>query len=85
MNENRYAKALKTIGMEVSEPIEMLGARYQVATISAGYSELRVFFNEKGTARLDKPNGTKKWLAEKSPAQLLAVVKQTLSFYNFGK
>lgn len=82
---NRYQTALQTIGMEVSEPIEMMGAHYQIATIPAGYSELRVFFNEQGTARLDKPNRTSKWVYEKSPAQLLAIVKQTLSFYNFSR
>lgn len=82
---NRYAKALQTAGMEIIGEIDMVGQTYQVASISAGYGFLRVLFNERGDARLDKPNRTKKWLYEKTPAQLLAVVKQTLSFYNFGR
>ena len=82
---NRYAKALQSIGMEIVGETLLMGRPYQIARIKVGFSDLTIYFSQDGTARLDKPNRTKKWVYEKSPAQLLAVARQTLSFYNFGR
>jgi hypothetical protein len=42
---------------------------------------LRVWCGENGTARIDKPNGTHKWVYEKTPAQIAAQLKQIMAFY----
>lgn len=53
------------------------------AYIPVGSRELRIFCGTNGTARIDKPNGTHKWVYEKSYAQIGAIIRQTLSFYRF--
>ena len=53
------------------------------AYIPVGGRELRIFCGSNGTARIDKPNGTHKWVYEKSYAQICAIIRQTLSFYRF--
>lgn len=80
---DRYAGALKTLGMSITGTIEMMGTTYQIATVRAGSAELKVYFSSNGTARLDKPNRTTKWVYEKSPAQLRRIAQQTLEFYTF--
>lgn len=42
---------------------------------------LSILCGENGTARIDKPNGTHKWVYEKTPAQIAALLRQTLAFY----
>lgn len=78
---NRYAIALQTIGMDIVGETLLCGRPYQIARKKVGFSDLTIYFSQDGTARLDKPNRTRKWVYEKSPAQLLTVAKQTLSFY----
>lgn len=40
--------------------------------------EIKVICNAHGTARIDKPNGTHKWVYDKSPAQLAAIMQQII-------
>ena len=42
---------------------------------------LRVMCGTNGTARIDKPNGTHKWVYEKTPNQIAAQLRQVLDFY----
>ena len=42
---------------------------------------LRVMCGINGTARIDKPNGTHKWVYEKTPNQIAALLRQVLDFY----
>lgn len=42
---------------------------------------LHIFCGENGTARIDKPNGTHKWVYEKTPNQISALLRQTMEFY----
>jgi hypothetical protein len=42
---------------------------------------LRVMCGTNGTARIDKPNGTHKWVYEKTPNQIAALLRQVLDFY----
>lgn len=41
---------------------------------------LHIFCAPNGTARIDKPNGTHKWVYEKTPAQIAALLKQVIDF-----
>ncbi len=82
---SRYAKALQSIGMEIVGETLFCDRPYTIARTKVGFSDLTIYFSENGTARLDKPNRTTKWVYEKSPAQLLAIAKQTLSFYKVGR
>lgn len=42
---------------------------------------LRIMVGTNGTARIDKPNGTHKWVYEKTPNQIAALLRQVLDFY----
>lgn len=42
---------------------------------------LRIMVGTNGTARIDKPNGTHKWVYEKTPNQIAALIRQVLDFY----
>lgn len=80
----RYAKAIEAQGLTVeSTEKTMLGKQVIEASRKVGDREIRILCSLDGTARIDKPNGTHKWVYEKSPAQIHAILKQTLAFYTF--
>ncbi len=41
---------------------------------------LHIYCGQNGTARIDKPNGTHKWVYEKTPAQIASLLKQVIDF-----
>lgn len=43
--------------------------------------KLHILCGGNGTARIDKPNGTHKWVYEKTPNQIAALLRQTIDFY----
>ena len=85
-NANRpaeeYRRALVGAGMKVNgETVIMGNLHCYEATAETERGTLRIYCGTNGTARLDKPNGTHKWYYEKTPAQIAAVIKQTMDFY----
>lgn len=77
-----YAGAIKAAGMTICSIQEYTSSDIITADIMTknGYFYINVDTN--GTAWLDKPNGSKKMLYEKSPAQLLAILKKTIACNN---
>ena len=78
-NENRWIKMLESTGMTLKSYDEWKGIYEAEAETPRG--TLHIYGGENGTARLDKPNGTHKWLYDKSVAQIGAAIRQTLAFY----
>ena len=83
MTDSRYAIAIQNAGLTILGTENILGQEYITAEMQIGSATLHIICNEMGTARIDKPNKTHKWVYEKSPAQILAVLKQVISFYRF--
>lgn len=79
----RYAGAIANAGLTITGTEVYEGRDYITAEMQIGSATLHIICNEMGTARIDKPNRTHKWVYEKSPAQILAVLKQVISFYRF--
>lgn len=79
----RYAKAIEGAGLTVEGTENILGREMLKASIKVGDRALSIICGNNGTARIDKPNGTHKWVCEKSYAQIGALLRQTLSFYKF--
>lgn len=79
----RYEKAIENAGLTVEGTESIMGREMLKASIKVGDRELSIICGSNGTARIDKPNGTHKWVCEKSYAQIGALLKQTLSFYKF--
>lgn len=74
----------KKIGMDITVESEMvLGQEAFEAELETRSGKLRIlcFDGCKPTARVDKPNGSHKWLYEKTPAQLRRAVLQAIEFY----
>lgn len=79
---NHYIDAAKRCGMTIiSEEATILDTKVFTAAVQTDRGELKIVCGGKGTARIDKPNGTHKWVYEKTPAQISAIIKQTLDYY----
>ena len=75
---------LKNIGMEItSEGIMLEGTEAFKAEIETKSGKLYVTCTDEflPTARVDKPNGTHKWLYQKTRAQLRRAVEQAIEYY----
>lgn len=82
----RYKKAIEAQGFTIeSTEKTMLGMQVIEASRKIGDRTLSIICGSNGTARIDKPNGTHKWVYEKTYAQIGALLKQTLSFYTLGR
>ena len=77
----QYHDAILQAGMEIigEETLGSLSA--YTAQIMTPRGALKIACGTNGTARLDKPNGTHRWVYEKTPNQIRALIKQTLDFY----
>lgn len=79
-----YIKAARFAGMTITvEKATLKGLPNDIfeAEIETPRGTLHIVCGANGTARLDKPNGTHKWIYEKSPAQLGYILRQTLAYY----
>ncbi len=80
--DTRYYTAIESIGMTVtnyeigSDDVEIIEAETDTA-----FGKLSIICGSNGTAVISKPNGTVKWLYNKSSAQIRAIIKKTLTFY----
>jgi hypothetical protein len=77
--EKRWIKMLEGTGMTVKSYDEQNGIFEAERETARG--TIHIYGGVNGTARLDKPNGTHKWLYDKSVAQVGAAIRQTLAFY----
>lgn len=73
----KYMKALENLGLTITEKND----RTFTAEIETPSGKLEVFCGDNGCAKICKPNGTHKWLYEKSPAQIRQAVNQSLEFW----
>lgn len=80
--ENRYEKALAALGMRIiaktsNERLETVSADIETKKgpfwITVGTNGCGVFL---------KPNGTSKWVYEKSPAQICRIAQQVIKANN---
>lgn len=79
-----FISVAKVAGMTIiSEKATLKGLPNDIfeAEIETPRGTLHIVCGANGTARLDKPNGTHKWIYEKSPAQLGYILRQTLAYY----
>ena len=79
----RYENAITGAGLMIEGREQVMGREMIKAFIEVGSHKLSIICGDNGTARIDKPNGTHKWVYEKSYAQIGALLRQTLSFYKF--
>lgn len=80
--EDEYKRAIIGSGMTVvNEEVAVLDLTCYEATKETSRGTLRIFCGTNGTARIDKPNGTHKWVYEKTPNQIAALLRQTMEFY----
>lgn len=79
---SHYIDAVKQCGMEiVDEELTVLETKVFTAKVEMARGDLKIVCGGNGTARVDKPNGTHKWVYEKTPNQIAALLKQTMDFY----
>ena len=77
-----YKDMLVRSGLEiVGENVGICGTTGYEAKAWTQRGWLHIFCGDNGTARIDKPNGTHKWVYEKTPAQIGALLRQTMEFY----
>jgi len=78
-----YKDALRHAGMEIiGEKVMILSLSCYEGKMETSRGTLHIYCGENGTARIDKPNGTHKWVYEKTPAQIAAQIKQIAEYYN---
>lgn len=77
--ESRWIKMLESNGLTIKGYDEEKGIYEAEAETQRG--TLHIYGGVNGTARLDKPNGTHKWLYDKTVAQVGAAIRQTMAFY----
>ena len=79
---SHYMDAVKRCGMEiVDEELTVLETKVFTAKVETSRGALKIVCGGNGTARVDKPNGTHKWVYEKTPNQIAALLKQTMDCY----
>lgn len=69
---------LEKQGYEIGSRETMLGISIVEGKIETGRGALEVAWGTNGTARVIKPNGTVKWLYEKSFPQIARALEQTI-------
>lgn len=76
-----YKEMLVRTGLVITaESKTKLGLTCYEAETETPRGTLRVYCGENGTARIDKPNGSHKWVYEKTPNQIAALLRQVLDF-----
>lgn len=77
-----YENAIKAAGMEIiATEVKVINLTCIEAKRETSRGTLHIYCGENGTARIDKPNGSHKWVYEKTPAQIAAQIKQIVEFY----
>ena len=80
--KDEYKRAIIGSGLTVvGENVGICGMTGYEAKAWTQRGWLHIFCGENGTARIDKPNGTHKWVYEKTPNQIGALLRQTMEFY----
>ena len=81
--ENRYEKALEGLGMKIEgRKTSPNGVEIITATAETKNGILEIVCGSNGCARLAKPNGSIKWVYEKSYAQIRRIAEQTIEANN---
>ena len=79
-----YGEALVRAGLTVvAQEVTVLNLTCIEAEMQTPCGVLHVYCGTNGTARIDKPNGTRKWVYEKTPAQIAAQLNQVAAFYRY--
>lgn len=77
-----YRDALIQAGLTVTQQHDFShvgGTDAYEAELETNRGKLHIMCGVNGTARIDKPNGTHKWVYEKTPAQILALLNQVIA------
>lgn len=78
----KYIKALQKRGFTIDSIREATtGPVIIEAKVETKRGTLSVYCGTNGTCRVDKPNGTHKWLYQKTMPQLFRAIDQSLAFY----
>lgn len=82
---DKKIEMLKNLGFEV-EIIDnkVLGTKIVMAYRDTKRGTIYVALGDNGTARVVKPNGTIKWLYDKSDAQIRRALVQTIEANTYG-
>ena len=79
---DEYVKSICGAGLKITRTGKTnSGMVYIEAETETSRGTLSVYCGESGIARIDKPNGTHKWVYEKTPKQIAALLKQTMDYY----
>ena len=77
-----YVKSIWSAGLKITRTGNTYsGMVYIEAETETSRGTLSIYCGENGTARIDKPNGTHKWVYEKTPKQIGALLRQTMECY----
>lgn len=77
-----YREAMERSGLTVSaETKTLLNLECFEGELEFDRGTLHIFCGTNGTARIDKPNGSHKWVYEKTPAQISAQLLKIIEFY----
>lgn len=77
-----YRDVLVRSGLTITDDRKTtMGMTCYEAEIETTRGTLHILCGTDGTARIDKPNGTHKWVYEKTPNQIAAQLRQVLDFY----
>ena len=78
---SEYKNAIMYAGLKViGEDVDILGVSCFEGELEMNRGTLHIYCGDNGAARIDKPNGTHKWVYEKTPAQIMALLKQIIEF-----
>lgn len=80
--KDEYVRCIWNTGLKITQTEKTYTGMVCIeAETETPRGTLRIHCGENGTARIDKPNGTHKWVYEKTPAQIAAQLRQVLDFY----
>lgn len=75
--KERLQKMLEALGF-TTRILEHNGKELIDGTLEIGDRKIAIICGMNGTARIDKPNGTHKWVYERTPAQIAATLRQII-------
>ena len=81
-NWYEYRDAMVRVGLTITDENKTIfGRTYCEAEKDTPRGKLHVICGQNGTARINKPNGARKWVYERTPNQLADQLNKILDFY----
>ena len=77
--KDEYIRVIRGAGLKITNTEKTFTGMVCIeAETETSRGTLRIYCGENGTARIDKPNGSHKWVYEKTPNQIAAQLRQVL-------